>query len=280
METIKELHNYAKEQSDPRVKNWFLLGDPLPNLCIWLTYMCSLFIVPHLMKHRKPFELKQVLFLYNVVMVILSIYMAYEFTVSAVLGQYSLLCQPVDYSDSPVALRMASVSWVFYFSKVIELLDTLFFMLRKKNNQVSFLHVYHHSTMIWNWWLGANYIPGGQSFFNGAINSSVHVVMYSYYALTTFGPRIQPYLWWKKYITQLQLTQFVIVLVHTSYNLFFEKDCKFPKVFLWMVFGYCLSLIVLFSNFYYSAYKKHRQSVCKQKNGKHLDWDNYKLVVI
>jgi len=38
----------------------------------------------------------------------------------------------------------------------------VFFILRKKNNQVSFLHVYHHATMILNWWMAAKYLPVGQ----------------------------------------------------------------------------------------------------------------------
>ena len=37
------------------------------------------------------------------------------------------------------------------------------------------------------------------------VNSVVHVVMYSYYALAALGPRVQRYLWWKKHITHLQL---------------------------------------------------------------------------
>ena len=38
----------------------------------------------------------------------------------------------------------------------------VFFILRKKNSQVTFLHVYHHSTMIINWWMAAKYVPIGQ----------------------------------------------------------------------------------------------------------------------
>ena len=40
-----------------------------------------------------------------------------------------------------------------------------FFILRKKNNQMTFLHIYHHGTMVFNWWLGAKYAPGGQCKF-------------------------------------------------------------------------------------------------------------------
>lgn len=38
----------------------------------------------------------------------------------------------------------------------------MFFILRKKNNQLTFLHVYHHGTMIFNWWAGVKYVAGGQ----------------------------------------------------------------------------------------------------------------------
>ena len=37
------------------------------------------------------------------------------------------------------------------------------------------------------------------------INSSIHVIMYTYYALSSLGPRVQKYLWWKRHITRLQL---------------------------------------------------------------------------
>ena len=37
------------------------------------------------------------------------------------------------------------------------------------------------------------------------INTVVHVVMYTYYALSCLGPSVQKYLWWKKHITHIQL---------------------------------------------------------------------------
>ena len=39
------------------------------------------------------------------------------------------------------------------------------------------------------------------------LNSFVHTVMYGYYGLSAIGPSMQKYLWWKKYITQLQLVR-------------------------------------------------------------------------
>ena len=38
-------------------------------------------------------------------------------------------------------------AYTYYTNKYVELLDTIFFALRKKWNQISFLHVYHHAVM-------------------------------------------------------------------------------------------------------------------------------------
>lgn len=59
-------------------------------------------------------------------------------------------------------LQIASALWWYYISKGVEFLDTVFFILRKKFNQVSFLHVYHHCTMFILWWIGIKWVPGGQ----------------------------------------------------------------------------------------------------------------------
>ncbi|KAL7396973.1 hypothetical protein ABVT39_014364 [Epinephelus coioides] len=218
---------------DKRTDPWLLVYSPVPVALIFLVYLCVVWAGPRLMKHREPVDLKVVLIVYNFAMVGLSAYMCYEFLVTSWLSSYSLFCQPVDYSNSPLALR-------------------IFFILRKKNSQLTFLHVYHHCTMIFNWWAGIKYVPGGQSFFMGLVNTFVHTVMYSYYGLAALGPHMQKYLWWKRYLTSLQLVQFLLVLLHSGYNLFTE--CDYPDSLNLLVFGYCVTLIVLFSNFYCQSY--------------------------
>jgi hypothetical protein len=47
--------------------------------------------------------------------------------------------------------------------------------------------------------------PGGHESFGALFNSFIHVVMYTYYGLAALGPRVQPYLWWKRYLTKLQV---------------------------------------------------------------------------
>lgn len=52
--------------------------------------------------------------------------------------------------------------------------------------------------------------------------------------------------------------QFFIVTVHTAYNLF--ADCDFPDSMNMVVLAYSLSLIALFSNFYYHSYLAKKKS--------------------
>ncbi|CAL1294811.1 unnamed protein product [Larinioides sclopetarius] len=102
------------------------------------------------------------------------------------LTTYSWRCEPIDTSNNPVALKVI-------------------FVLRKKNNQINFLHVFHHTTVPITTWFGISYGPGGYNTLFLMANSFIHVWMYLYYGLAAFGPKIQKYLWWKRYLTSLQL---------------------------------------------------------------------------
>lgn len=53
--------------------------------------------------------------------------------------------------------------------------------------------------------------------FHALLNCVVHVVMYSYYGLTAMGPNYQKYLWWKKYLTTIQLVCPVFIFIYSFY---------------------------------------------------------------
>ena len=67
------------------------------------------------------------------------------------------------------------------------------------------LQVIHHGIMPLFGFALTRWLPGGHESFGGFINSIVHVIMYSYYFLAALGPKYQKYLWWKKYLTSLQM---------------------------------------------------------------------------
>lgn len=100
---------------------------------------------------------------------------------------------------------MARAVWLYYIAKITELLDTVFFVLRKKQNQITGLHMYHHTLMPLAGFIGLKYFAGGHGTLLGVINSFIHVCMYAYYMLAAMGPEVQKYLWWKRYLTVMQI---------------------------------------------------------------------------
>ncbi|XP_050343136.1 elongation of very long chain fatty acids protein AAEL008004 [Nymphalis io] len=253
-------HDLMDNQSDQRVKDWFLMSSPFPTLAICLTYVFTVKVLgPKLMENRKPFELKNVLIWYNLFQVIFSCWLFYESIASGWFTSYSFRCQPVDYSNNPQALRIAYGCWWYYFSKFTEFFDTIFFVMRKKFDHVSKLHVIHHGIMPMSVWFGVKFTPGGHSTFFGMLNTFVHIIMYSYYLLAAFGPQVQKYLWWKKYLTALQMVQFVMVFLHAFQLLFI--DCDYPRAFVWWIGMHAVLFYYLFSDFYKQAYIKKAKSL-------------------
>lgn len=78
--------------------------------------------------------------------------------------------------------------------------------------------------------------------------------MYIYYFLSAFGPDIQKHLWWKKYLTTLQLVQFFLVLIHSLLPL--ATGCEVPKFISVMYGALSVAFFVMFYNFYQTKYKK------------------------
>lgn len=153
--------------------------------------------------------------------------------------------------------------WVHYCDKYLEFFDTYFMVLRGKMEQVSFLHLYHHVVIAWAWWAGMTLWPGGDSYFGALLNSWIHVMMYSYYALSLMKIRCP----WKKYLTQAQLLQFTTVLVYTIYSAY-----ALPEEATWRHYtaqaiqsGVMISLFFLFLSFYKKAYANKKKSKRTEK---------------
>ena len=114
--------------------------------------------------------------------------------------------------------------------------------------------VYHHPTILmfseyaytYGCWPAVG-VPLG-------LNGIIHVFLYFYYGQSALNPGQRP--GWKKHLTQLQLIQFMIGLCHMIVGYLHHG---------WCVYGilYELSMIWLFSNFYYQAYLKERATVKK-----------------
>ncbi|XP_034031246.1 elongation of very long chain fatty acids protein 4a [Thalassophryne amazonica] len=251
-----EFYKWTLTIADKRVEKWPLMDNPLPTLAISTSYLLFLWLGPKYMKNREPFQLRKTLIVYNFSMVFLNFFIFKELFLAARVASYSYICQPVDYSDDPNEVRVAGALWWYFISKGIEYLDTVFFILRKKFSQVTFLHVYHHCSMFTLWWIGIKWVAGGQSFFGAHMNAAIHVLMYLYYGLASCGPKIQKYLWWKKYLTIIQMVQFHVTIGHTALSLY--VNCDFPHWMHYSLICYAITFIVLFGNFYYQTYRRQQ----------------------
>ena len=173
-------------------------------------------------------------------------------------GFHSFECKPVDFSTDKIAMRMCCLGWIFLMTKYIEFADTIFFVLRKKQSQITTLHVVHHSVVPISVWIGLKYYCGGGNTLFPFLNTGVHCIMYLYYGLSALGPQVQKYLWWKKYLTTLQLTQFALVMVLGLRVLI--SGCAFPKSFLFLNLFHAVLFFYMFASFYRNSYNKKTAS--------------------
>ena len=149
-------------------------------------YLGVVFYVPPMIKGRKNSglytKILRILFtIWNLLLAIFSIIGAtrtvpHLYNIINTRGFYYSICtDPKEwYLDGSVGF------WVglFIFSKIPELLDTVFLVLQQK--KVIFLHWFHHCTvMLYCWHAYHNRVAPGLWF--AAMNFAVHSIMYTYY---------------------------------------------------------------------------------------------------
>jgi len=213
-------------------------------------------ILPYIMGKKEPYALK---FVYNLVQVGLCSYMTIEAGLLAYRNGYSPVCNVAKFQDPTPP--MANLLWLFYLSKVLDFADTFFIIVGQKWAQLSFLHVYHHSTIFLVYWanLGINY--DGDVYLTIFLNGAIHAVMYTYYFVSMHTKDI----WWKKYLTMMQLIQFTMMMSQAGALLFVcEQNPSGDMTKLYFV--YIGSLFALFMHFYIKSYTK-KPAVSSKKKG-------------
>ncbi|CAH0713848.1 unnamed protein product, partial [Brenthis ino] len=255
MKNVTHYYTYVNDDlADPRTKDFWLVSSPMPVMMIMFLY--HRFVRswgPTFMADRPAYNLKSLIVLYNVLQIYLNGLLAVQCLRWLYLpGHYSLWCQKINYEDNYIERLVIDYVWLYYVIKLIDLLDTVFFVLRKKFRQVSFLHVYHHLGMCFLGFIGTKYVPGGHGIMLGFINSIVHAVMYSYYLISIVRPEWVR-IWWKKYITQMQILQFLLLILHFG-HIIFEPSCGYPKWVSFVFLPHNIFILFLFSDFYIKEY--------------------------
>lgn len=248
------LHFNAEDQAIIHEYPW-----SLPVVAV-LLYWIMVFVGPKIMASCRPFSLRRTLMLWNLLLALLSVAMFIGILVPITdflreYGFFMLMCMPPDHAHDGYGFFFL---WLFALSKYLELLDTLFLILRKR--PVNLLHWYHHTTVLVYTWFSVATLTAPGSIF-ACVNAFVHCIMYFYYFLAASGHRPR----WGKLVTIIQLAQMVVgISISVTFTvLYFTKEyCPMNHPHAYMLSSLALygSYFALFLNFYIQRYSTKKST--------------------
>lgn len=216
-------------------------------------YVVLIFGGKYYMQKRPRFEIRPALALWSAILGVFSVFGAIRTVPEMVhvLSNYGWefsVCSPSYAYYNPTSF------WTFMFaiSKVYELGDTIFIVLRKQ--PLIFLHWYHHiTTLIYVWYSYPQHTATGRWFI--VMNYTIHSFMYTYYAFKAMRFRIPKCV--SMAITTAQITQMII---GTAVNISAwqvkssGRYCSASYNNLKFSFLMYFSYMVLFVHFFYQVY--------------------------
>ena len=240
--------NFENNFNNFKYVEFFFNNYWIPNSFVFL-YMIFCYYGPKIMENKKAYDLKHTLAFWNGFLALFS-FIGIIRTVPAVLQSNLSFKDNICSRDSYDIYRNGPGGFwfmLFVLSKIPELIDTVFIILRKR--KLIFLHWYHHITVLFYCWNSySNKLPNGVYF--ACMNYFIHAIMYGYYC--TKALNICPKNFPSHIITTLQTTQMFIgsgICYYTWYNIYYG-DCEIYNIFN-LIFGSImyLSYFYLFLEF-------------------------------
>ncbi|RWS30522.1 elongation of very long chain fatty acids protein 6-like protein [Leptotrombidium deliense] len=224
--------------------NWHL------SVYISFLYALVIFYLKRKMKFRQSFNLRKCLAFWNIMLSVFSCFGAYFMFPEMMTVFTGSFYHSVCYSS--IIERSQYWMWLFALSKVVELGDTLFIVLRKQN--LIFLHWSHHIiSLIYTWYSCAQNISLGRWFVT--MNYFVHSLMYGYYACRAFQCKIPRYA--AICITTLQIIQMVLGF-YVSFYAFEAKlrgvYCEIPMKTATIGITMYIAFFYMFAQFFVQTY--------------------------
>ncbi|KAL3276637.1 hypothetical protein HHI36_012009 [Cryptolaemus montrouzieri] len=257
------VNNFVERYADSRSKNFFLAAtvwEPLGLIVVYLLFVKK--IGPALMEKRKPYDAKKWIIVFDIIQIVSNFYLALKIILVISDSESPISCLELDFTNSYQGTVQVHLAYFYYLLKVSDLMDTVFFIVKKNFRQVSYLHVFHHSLMVFMGWMGLKLAPGGHSAYFGLANGVVHTVMYSYYLICAYDTNFKNTLGVKKFVTQLQLVQFLFIFV--IYAMALRPSCGFSKIVSVLAIMESSYFMYLFGNFYIDSYIRPKKGVKQQ----------------
>ncbi|XP_017073394.2 elongation of very long chain fatty acids protein F [Drosophila eugracilis] len=244
-----------------------LVGNLRTSVIIIAVYL--LFVLKlgrSFMDKHEALQLRGVLKVYNIAQVLYNtLIFVWGFHLIFVARPYNLSCMTVLPQDHELKSTERTLAYLYHLNKVLDLMDTIFFVLRKKSRQITFLHVFHHVFMvITSHSLIRFYGYGGHVFLICMFNVLIHMVMYGYYYVSSQSQNVQESLWWKKYLTLAQLVQFFLMFLHCAYT-YIQPNCTASRGVIYVISSASAFMFVMFSKFYIKTYIQPREVKSKGK---------------
>ena len=214
-------------------------------------YLFGIYAGQKIMQSRDAVNLKWQLFTWNLMLAVFSLIGA-----ARVVHDFCHVLTRYDVYASVCILGPCNVRgfWMsaFALSKVVELGDTVFLILRKR--PVIFLHWYHHvSVLLFTWTSSAEAASFGRYFMG--INFIIHFFMYSYYAVQSLGIRLGKAI--SMTITTLQIAQMlagIFVVAYANRMIRQGTYCEVKEKTITIALVMYASYFILFVRFFYKAY--------------------------
>jgi len=213
--------NFEKTYNSETVLFWMKDNNYVIPVVAVVVYALFCLFGSKIMKNVKPFGLVKLLTYWNLFLSLFSFYGAFR-TVPHMLYRISTesfeetVCKSADVAYGAGACGLAVQ--LFILSKLPELIDTVFIVLRKK--PLIFLHWYHHITVLLYCW-NSYVTESAAGLYFASMNYTVHAVMYFYYYLMAAKKLPKNFPSWV--ITLMQISQMFVGTFVVGACLYYHK---------------------------------------------------------
>ncbi|XP_014473601.1 PREDICTED: elongation of very long chain fatty acids protein AAEL008004-like [Dinoponera quadriceps] len=263
---LEQFINYFLGDPDPKLREWPMMSSGYPLIIITLGYLYFIYIAgPRYMKDRPPYKLRTFILVYNIFQILANAWIVKEHIRGGWFTEYGFILAWKPDIDSPNAQVLTNAFWWLILLKFFDYVETCTYVLRKKQKQISILHVYHHISVVIILWTTFRYYWDTRFTFLPLINCSVHVLMYTYYLSAACGPKVQQIVApFKRYMTEMQMVQLLFLLAYLLQVL--HPSCDLPRGYriVYALNGNVIIILFLFYNFYRESYVK--KEITKQKS--------------